>query len=330
MLMTRGFLNLTHRNGHELPEALEPGTHYAVTVPFKAVGQTIAAGNRIRLALSPTYWPYAWPSPVAATLTISLGGESFLDLPVRSSRAGEGEPAPFLEPEISAPLESYQSTEGAGNRRITYDAATGRWAINVGLGFGSATLADGQTYSEKGSDTFSIVEGDPLSARADSEWTIELGRGALADARRDPELGHLRCGVVPCRQQRRGVRGRRAHLLADVDEDDSPRSPLTDACVSAQPGSQRRRRRVGHCRFSIARMTSATPGSVCCSRSFWYGHGRCGAPTRAIGASRLQKPCSPTAAAISAPMPQNCTASWAITRRFVFATDSRIVSRSSG
>jgi hypothetical protein len=176
-LMTRGFLNLTHRDGHELPEALEPGKAYTVTVPFKAVGQTIAAGNRIRLALSPTYWPYAWPSPVAATLTLALGGESFLDLPVRSPRAGESEPAPFPEPEIAAPLESYQSTEGAGNRRITYDAATGTWAIHVGLGFGSATLADGQTYAEKGSDTFSIVEGDPLSARADSEWTITLGRG---------------------------------------------------------------------------------------------------------------------------------------------------------
>ena len=73
--------------------------------------------------------------------------------------------------------ESYQSTEGAGNRRITYDAATGTWAINVGLGFGSVTLPDSLAYAEKGSDTFSIVEGDPLSARADSEWTITLGRG---------------------------------------------------------------------------------------------------------------------------------------------------------
>ncbi len=176
-LMTRGFLNLTHRDSHEFPEALEPGQEYTVTVPFKAVGQTIAAGNRIRLGLSPTYWPYAWPSPAAATLTIHLGGESLLDLPVRSSRQGESEPAPFLEPEISAPLESYQSTEGAGNRRITYDAATGTWAINVGLGFGSVTLPDSLTYAEKGSDTFSIVEGDPLSARADAEWTITLGRG---------------------------------------------------------------------------------------------------------------------------------------------------------
>jgi hypothetical protein len=176
-LMTRGFLNLAHRDSHEFPEPLEPGQEYTVTVPFKAVGQTIAAGNRIRLGLSPTYWPYAWPSPVAATLTIRMGGDSFLDLPVRSSREGEGEPVPFEDPEISAPLGSYQSTEGAGDRRISHDAATGRWAIDVGLGFGSVTLADGQTYSEQGGDTFSIVEGDPLSAKADAAWTIAIGRG---------------------------------------------------------------------------------------------------------------------------------------------------------
>jgi predicted acyl esterase len=176
-LMTRGFLNLTHRDSHEFPEPLQPGADSTVTIPLKAVGQTIAAGHRIRLGLSPTYWPYAWPSPSAATLTIRMGGDSFVDLPVRAARSGEPEPAPFGEPEIAPPLESYESTEGAGDRRITHDAATGRWAVDVGLGFGSVTLADGQTYSERGGDTFSIVEGDPLSAKADSAWTIAIGRG---------------------------------------------------------------------------------------------------------------------------------------------------------
>ncbi len=76
------------------------------------------------------------------------------------------------------PLENVDSTEGAGNRRIYHDAATGSWAINVGLGFDSLTLEDGLTYSEQGGDTFSIVEGDPLSAKADSAWTISIGRDA--------------------------------------------------------------------------------------------------------------------------------------------------------
>jgi hypothetical protein len=177
-LMTRGFLNLTHRDGHELPEPLEPGKEYTISFPLKAVGQTIAAGNRIRLGLSPTYWPYAWPSPVGACLTIQTGQESFLELPVRGSRAGESEPPRFEEAEASTPLENVDSTDGAGNRRIYHDAATGAWAISVGLGFDSLTLNDGLTYSEQGGDTFSIVEGDPLSAKADSAWTISIGRDA--------------------------------------------------------------------------------------------------------------------------------------------------------
>jgi putative CocE/NonD family hydrolase len=176
-LMARGFLNLTHRASHESPEPLEPGEEYTISFPLKAVGQTIAAGNRIRLALSPTYWPYAWPSPAAACLTIRMGGDSFVELPVRAARSGEPEPAPFDEPEIAPPLENVRATEGAGDRRISHDAATGSWSISVGLGFDSLTLQDGETYAEQGGDTFSIVEGDPLSAKADSAWTISVGRG---------------------------------------------------------------------------------------------------------------------------------------------------------
>ena len=176
-LMTRGFLNLTHRDSHEFPEPLKPGKQYTISFPLKAVGQTIAAGNRIRLALSPTYWPYAWPSPAAACLTIQTGGESWIELPVRSSRSADSEPAPFGPPEAAPPLENVAQTEGAGDRRILHDAATASYAISVGLGFDSMTLADGLTYTERGGDTFSVVEGDPLSAKADSAWSISVGRG---------------------------------------------------------------------------------------------------------------------------------------------------------
>jgi putative CocE/NonD family hydrolase len=176
-MMTRGFLNLTHRDSHEFPEPLEPGTEYTVTFPMKAVGQTIAAGNRIRLALCPTYWPYAWPSPVEACLTIHSDGGSWIELPVRSSRSGDPDPPPYDEPEISPPLKNVTGTEGAGDRHISYDAAGGSWSISVGLGFDALELEDGLIYTEQGGDTFSIIEGDPLSAKADSAWTISISRG---------------------------------------------------------------------------------------------------------------------------------------------------------
>ena len=77
-------------------------------------------------------------------------------------------------------------------------------------------------------------------------------------------------------------------------------------------------------------MSSAGPGSVASSRSFWYGIGCDGAPTRTTGASSSQKLCSAICAAISAPKPPNWTASCATTTRCVLATDAAIVSVSSG
>ncbi len=54
------------------------------------------------------------------------------------------------------------------------------------------------------------------------------------------------------------------------------------------------------------------------------------APMRWMGASRSQKPSRATTAAISAPMPNGTTASWAMRSRLVLCTESRMGARSSG
>ena len=75
---------------------------------------------------------------------------------------------------------------------------------------------------------------------------------------------------------------------------------------------------------------SSRSGSHACSRPGAYGAGVAAAPTRSIGASRSQSASRATVAAISAPIPNGTTASWAISRRLVLRTESRIVSMSSG
>ena len=60
-LITRGLLNLTHRHGHDQPEPVVPGEPMTVRVPMKAIGQVVPAGHRLRLSVSTTYWPWAWP-----------------------------------------------------------------------------------------------------------------------------------------------------------------------------------------------------------------------------------------------------------------------------
>ena len=83
--VTYGLLNLAHRESHERPEPLEPGRRYPVRLQLNDIAHAFPPGHRIRLALSTTYWPIAWPSPQAATVTVLTAG-SRLSLPVRAPR----------------------------------------------------------------------------------------------------------------------------------------------------------------------------------------------------------------------------------------------------
>lgn len=74
-----GLLNLTHRNGSEFPEPLRPGAWHEAEVQLSSVGYSLPAGHRIRISMSPSYWPIAWPSPEPVNLKI--GGHCSLILP---------------------------------------------------------------------------------------------------------------------------------------------------------------------------------------------------------------------------------------------------------
>ncbi len=80
--VTFGLLNLTHRDSNEEPQELEPGKVYSVTLPMNYIAQRFPAGNRIRVSLSTSYWPLAWPAPESATLTV-YPSECTLVLPRR-------------------------------------------------------------------------------------------------------------------------------------------------------------------------------------------------------------------------------------------------------
>ena len=72
-LISWGMLNLNHWQSHEHPEALVPGKKYKVAVKLDVLGQQIPKGHLLEVALSPTYWPQAWPSPKPVTLTVYPG-----------------------------------------------------------------------------------------------------------------------------------------------------------------------------------------------------------------------------------------------------------------
>jgi hypothetical protein len=170
-LVARGLLNLAHRVGSEDPLELEPGRREIVHVPLDAAAYAFRPGHRIRLAVSPTYWPWAWPSPEPVTLTIHTGGESRLQLPARPPREGDSAGVAFAKPPAA------DGSNGASSGTVTRDERTGRRTIALERSRGRRRAReDGLEVEGTQQDTFSIVDGDPLSATVECRRRMEMHR----------------------------------------------------------------------------------------------------------------------------------------------------------
>jgi uncharacterized protein len=190
--VTVGLLNLTHRNGHEFPETLVPGEIYDATVELDDMAHAFAAGHRIAVALSTTYWPIAWPSPELATLTVHCG-ESWLDLPVRPPHPGDAALRPFDPPESAPQTPSTHHPSAPGHpRRITRDLLSGRMQVDFPRWTDRKEMPDiGQIHTTDGYSTFEIIDGDPLSARTGAGYSVEIERA-------DVKTTHRSSGTMSC------------------------------------------------------------------------------------------------------------------------------------
>jgi hypothetical protein len=175
-LVTRGVLNLTHRESHAEPSPLVPGRRYEVRVPLDVMAYSVPAGHRLRLAVSPTYWPWAWPSPEPVTLTVFAGRVELPERPPRPEDAGLPE---FGEPEQSAKLAVEAVPGSPGGRFLRRELATGlvEQVFDWELG-GSQRLVDIDLDTSDASHTvYSIREGDPRSAEVRFRAASGMGRG---------------------------------------------------------------------------------------------------------------------------------------------------------
>jgi uncharacterized protein len=170
-LVARGLLNLCHRTGSEEPTPLEPGRREVVRVPLEAAGYAFRPGHRLRLSVSPTYWPWAWPSPEPVTLTVYTGGDSRLEVPVRPPRNEDRPSLPF-----ASPVEP-NGANGLSSRTATHDRETGRRTIVLDRIRGRRRVRDdGLEVDGSQQDVFTIVEGDPLSAAVECERMLRMTR----------------------------------------------------------------------------------------------------------------------------------------------------------
>jgi putative CocE/NonD family hydrolase len=136
-----GLLNLTQRDGDHDPSPLEEGTWYSVKIQLGAVGYRFQEGHRLRLALSPSYWPLAWPPPQPVRLRIR--GQGSLTVPERNARTGHS--VLFGPPEAASSLEIVTLSDGQDfKRQVTFDLAKNTVTRRV-LGGNGAYGGDGLT-----------------------------------------------------------------------------------------------------------------------------------------------------------------------------------------
>ncbi|HET6223313.1 MAG TPA: CocE/NonD family hydrolase [Dongiaceae bacterium] len=162
--VTYGLLNLSHRDGHAEPTALESGRRYRVRVRLNEAAHRFAIGHRLRVAISSSYWPMVWPAPVAATLSLTTG-ESLIELPILPEAAVRAA-APFEPVEYATPLRVTELRAGGDSRLITQDVATGRTTLRIMRDDGCHRIDDiGTEVAYTKLKEMSISEGDPLSMR---------------------------------------------------------------------------------------------------------------------------------------------------------------------
>ncbi len=169
-----GLLNLCHRDGHEHPAPLVPGEDIVVEVPLKHVAQTFRAGHRLRLSVSTSYFPIAWPTPEAVSLTVAAERSSLI-LPLRD---GAGPRLPdFAPPRAGQPLDLAVHKPPRSEWRVTEDLDTGRVTVEVYDHEGAATIQPQQFFhSAEGQERYSVVPPDPTSAEGEVTWVHEMAR----------------------------------------------------------------------------------------------------------------------------------------------------------
>jgi putative CocE/NonD family hydrolase len=174
-------LNLTHRDSDETPEPLVPGQDYDVRLKGQFACYRFAAGSRIRVAVSETWWPVVWPSPELVTLEITAG-VSNVTLPVRDTAATDPK-LPFgvyrnryaadvhiPEPYYAGRLQGVAVDGKPGARR--FDLQEGSNEVQRSFVPGAGTY-----YGEAYRLRRTIQESDPNSAEMEAEAINTYERG---------------------------------------------------------------------------------------------------------------------------------------------------------
>jgi len=178
-LITTGLFNLAHRTGHEHPTALQASEAVAVTVPLLPSAHRFEAGHSIRVSVSASLWPFAWPSATETTLTLQPE-QLVLTLPLREHTSDEYVQAEFRTPPPPPPS-VIQMTGEPMSRVVTRDMVAGTQEIVTVTSADQVDDTDGLRYYTWAEDRYLFAEGVAGSAVAECRRVEHYQRPEATD-----------------------------------------------------------------------------------------------------------------------------------------------------
>ncbi len=170
-----GVLNLCHTDDHTAGRALAPDKPLRVTLQLDDLAYTFGAGHRVRLAISNAYWPLLWPLPAAGSLSLATGKDCYLRLPVWDGTGARE--IDFPPAESAPPWEVEELRPVSLERTVVQDHAAGHTRVEITEDFGQHRIAPhGLVAGERVREVYTVDPNDPLTARAEIDWTEELSR----------------------------------------------------------------------------------------------------------------------------------------------------------
>ncbi|MFP5330992.1 MAG: CocE/NonD family hydrolase [Acidimicrobiia bacterium] len=175
--VTYGVLNLTHRDSHAEPTPLVPGDWYRVRVTLNHVAQRFEAGQRIRLALSSSYWPLMWPAPEPTRIELDCAA-SALQLPIRNATELDSELSSFGEPTGTTPTPRTVLEPASASVRSCHDLGTDIYEVEVVDDSGRIRFDDIDMITEdRVVERYVVTGSDPTSACGEIVTTVARERG---------------------------------------------------------------------------------------------------------------------------------------------------------
>jgi uncharacterized protein len=199
-LITRGFLNLTHRSSSTHPQPLVVDQFTEVEIELEAAAWQFAPGHQIRLAIAGSDWPNTWVPPEAVVLSVSRPSIE-LDLPVEASLihwawaadsplvdtvhgTALSDASPDAKPSAAEQSAAKQSAPQEAAQTTSADEPAPHWAVSHDVlrrittctsSYGSTgTLPDGGNYREQYDGEVGMPIRQQSAAWASGETQYEL------------------------------------------------------------------------------------------------------------------------------------------------------------